>query len=234
MCGRYVLHGPRRREVAGEIEDWFDVRDVPRLEPRYNIAPASDIPVVLRGASGERIVRPMRWGLVPAWAKDPAIGSKLVNARAETVDTKPAFRSAFRSRRCLVPAAGFYEWQAPATGRGRKQPWYVSPTDDPFFAFAGIMERWGECSDPLYTACIITTDANPLMAPIHDRMPVVIAREDWRAWLDPETPTDDLKALLRPPPVERMQAWPVSRAVNSSGAEGAALVERVEIDGETG
>jgi len=220
MCGRYVLYGPE----ATLIEN-FEVRELPRLAPRYNIAPAADILVVLRGASSERIARVMRWGLVPAWAKDPAIGARLNNARAETVDAKPAFRSAFRSRRCLIPANGFYEWQASAGPKARKQPWYVSPAGAPFFAFAGLMERWGPREAPLYTACIVTTEANALMAPIHDRMPVILAREAWNAWLDPATPAADAKALLRPAPAAAMRAWPVSLAVSNARNEGAQLIE---------
>ncbi len=223
MCGRYVLYGPDARLI-----ETFDIRDLPGLPPRYNIAPTADILVVLRGASGERIARTMRWGLVPAWAKDPAIGARLNNARAETVDSKPAFRAAFGARRCLIPANGFYEWQAPAAARGRKQPWYVSPSDRPFFAFAGLMERWGPREAPLYTACIVTTDANALMAPIHDRMPVILARGAWSAWLDPATPVADARALLRPAPIEGMQAWPVSLAVSNARNEGPQLIERAQ------
>ena len=221
MCGRYVLYGP-----DDSLIEAFDLRDVPRLPPRYNVAPGADVLVVLRGASGERIARAMRWGLVPAWAKDPSLGARLNNARAETVQTRPAFRSAFRSRRCLIPANGFYEWQAPATPKGRKQPWYVSPTDGPFFAFAGLMQRWGPREAPLYTTCIVTTDANALMAPIHDRMPVILARESWRRWLDPQTPLPELRPLLQPAPPEGMQAWAVSVAVSQARNEGSQLIER--------
>lgn len=226
MCGRYVLYGPDARLI-----ETFDVREVPPFPARYNIAPSSDVLVILNGARGERIVRSMRWGLVPGWAKDPAIGAKLNNARAETVDTKPAFRSAFRSRRCLIPANGFYEWQAPAVPRGRKQPWYVSPAgagDDGMFAFAGLMERWGPREQALYTTCIVTTEANALMAPIHDRMPVILARDDWPAWLDAAVPTAEIRPLLRPPPIQGMQAWPVSLAVSNARNEGAQLIARID------
>jgi putative SOS response-associated peptidase YedK len=222
MCGRYVLYGPDARLIEA-----FDIREVPSLPPRYNIAPTADILVVLRGTSGERIARTMRWGLVPSWAKDPAIGAKMNNARAETVDTKPAFRSAFKSRRCLIPANGFYEWQAPADPRARKQPWYISPTGAPFFAFAGLMERWGPRENPLYTTCIVTTDANALMEPIHDRMPVILAPDAWNGWLDPATPASEVKPLLRPAPAAGMQAWPVSLAVSNARNEGAQLIEAV-------
>lgn len=225
MCGRYVLYGPDARLI-----ETFDVREVPPFPARYNIAPTSDVLVILNGARGERIARTMRWGLVPGWAKDPAIGAKLNNARAETVDTKPAFRSAFRSRRCLIPANGFYEWQAPATPGGRKQPWYVSPAGagDGMFAFAGLMERWGPREQALYTTCIVTTEANALMAPIHDRMPVILGRDDWPAWLEAATPTVEIRPLLRPAPIEGMQAWPVSLAVSNARNEGPQLIERIE------
>lgn len=131
------------------------------------------------------------------------------------------------SRRCLIPADGFYEWQTPAEPKARKQPWYISPTDAPFFAFAGLMERRGPREDPLYTACIVTTDANELMEPIHDRMPVILAPEAWSSWLDPGTPTWEVKSLLRPAPAEGMRAWPVSRDVSNARSEGPRLIEAV-------
>ncbi len=143
------------------------------------------------------------------------------------METKPAFRSAFESRRCLIPANGFYEWQAPAEPKARKQPWYISPTDSPFFAFAGLMERWGPREGPLYTACIITTEANELMAPIHDRMPVILTPEAWSRWLDSRTAMSEVTPLLRPAPAEAMQAWPVSLAVSNARSEGAQLIEAV-------
>ncbi len=221
MCGRYVLYGP-----AGRLIDAFDLREAPAFAPRYNIAPSADVMVVLAGADGQRIARAMRWGLVPSWAKDPAIGGRLANARAESVAEKPAFRAAFRARRCLVPANGFYEWQAAAPG-ARKRPWYLSPADEGLFAFAGLMERWGPREAPLFTTCIVTTDANALLAPIHDRMPAILAPQDWSRWLDPGAPLPQLGALLRPAPVEAMRAWPVSLAVSNARNEGAALIAPV-------
>jgi putative SOS response-associated peptidase YedK len=164
---------------------------------------------------------------VPHWAKDPAIGHKLNNARAEGLFDKPSFHQAARRRRCLLPASGFYEWQATPGG---KQPWYISPAGSPFLAMAGLFEAWRPSEDAewVLTCCVITTAANALMAPIHDRMPVLLPPADWAAWLsrdvqDPEA----LAALLVPPPADGLQAWAVSRAVNRGSAEGQDLVTPV-------
>ncbi len=238
MCGRYVVAYDPQTLVAG-----FSLARSQPFGPRFNIAPQSQVPVVYETKDGERIAETMRWGLVPHWAKDPALGAKLNNARSEGMADKPSFRQAVRRRRCILPASGFYEWQASTgpgpgpepgpgpAGKPAKQPHYISPVGTPFFAMAGLFEAWrapaaagAEAGDWLLTCCIITTAANALMAPIHDRMPVMLAPQHWAAWLardntDPAT----LAPLLQGLPDAAMQAWPVGRAVGRSSAEGPAL-----------
>jgi putative SOS response-associated peptidase YedK len=178
MCGRYVVAYDPDTLVSG-----FSVTRVVPFPKRWNVAPMSDVPVVRETKEGERIAETMRWGLLPHWAKDPKLAAKLNNARAEGIDTKPSFRQALRRRRCLLPASGFYEWQATPAG---KQPWYVSPRGELPFALAGLFEDWrapGSDDDWLLTCCIVTTAPNALKAPIHDRMPVILAPADRAAWL---------------------------------------------------
>jgi len=223
MCGRYVVAYDPQTLVSG-----FSVTRVQPFPKRWNVAPQSAVPVVRETREGERVAELMRWGLLPHWAKDPALGNKLNNARAEGLFDKPSFRQAVRRRRCLLPASGFYEWQATASG---KQPWFISATDAPLLAMAGLFEAWrppgsAEDAEWLLTCCIVTTAANALMAPIHDRMPVLLPREHWAAWLSRELQDPAaLAPLLQPAPVAGLQAWPVARAVNRSSVEGEALVE---------
>lgn len=219
MCGRYVVAYDPETLVSG-----FSVNRVTPFPRRWNVAPQSAVPVVYETKDGERVAENLRWGLVPHWAKDLAIGRQLNNARAEGLFDKPSFRQAARRRRCLLPASGFYEWQATPGG---KQPWYVSPTDAPFIAMAGLFEAWRPSEDAewVLTCCIVTTDANSLMAPIHDRMPVIVPPEQWATWLSREVQDPQaLAPLLVPAPAEGLQAWPVSRVVNRGSAEGEALV----------
>jgi putative SOS response-associated peptidase YedK len=229
MCGRYV--------VAFDPQALVDGFSVVRVDPfprRWNVAPQSVVPVVHETREGERVATPMRWGLVPHWAKDPAIGHKLNNARAEGVAGKPSFRQALRRRRCLIPASGFYEWQPAAEPRGRKQPWYFSAAPGSplamapgLLAMAGLFEAWrpAEGADWLLSCCIVTTEANATMAPVHDRMPVLLAPQDWARWLDRrEQDPATVQPLLRPCPEGWLQAWKVSRAVSPGSAEGEALV----------
>ncbi len=237
MCGRYVLYGPEKRIIEG-----FSLRELPPFLPRWNIAPTADVLAVLLGRSGERIARPMRWGLIPGWAKDPSIGARLNNARAETVAGKPAFRSAFRRWRCLLPANGFYEWQAPqapsGTGgpepaRRRKQPFYIHPADpDALFAMAGLMERWNGPDGPVYSCCVITTEPNALMAPIHDRMPVLLQPAQFEGWLDgANTDGATLTAMLKPADPAQMRARRVSTDVSYARNEGERLIAPLADDG---
>ena len=214
----------------------FDVEEVRAdpLPPRYNVAPTLDVyAVALR--EGHRALGTFRWGLVPSWAKDPAIGNRMINARAEGIESKPAYRAAMTRRRCIIPADYFYEWQR-RTGRdGRpagKLPYAVHRRDGEPMAFAGLWEVWRDPSEPdappLKTCVIITTDANDLMSPIHDRMPVVLGRDDWQRWLDPSTETSDAKRLLVPAPSDWFEVFPVSTRVNNVRNEGPDLLEQLE------
>ena len=224
MCGRYVLYGPQSR-----LKQYFDLRDCAAWEPRYNIAPQSDILVVRARLEVGRVGQLARWGLIPHWAKDDGIGRKLNNARAETLAVKPSFRTSFARHRCLIPANGFYEWQiVNEDGRSRKQPWFICPANDgELFALAGLLSVWKPAVGPdVVSTCVITTDANALMSPIHDRMPVILAAEHFAAWLDPAC--RDVAALeqwLRPAAAESMRAWPVSTRVSSGRNEGVELIE---------
>lgn len=219
MCGRYVVAYDPETLVSG-----FSVVRVPAFPRRWNVAPQSEVPVVHETREGERVAELMRWGLLPHWAKDPALGRKLNNARAESAFDKPAFRQAIRRRRCLLPASGFYEWQATPGG---KQPWFVTPRGDLPFAMAGLFEAWrpDESSEWALTCCVLTTSPNALMAPIHDRMPVMVAPADWARWLARDvTEREAIEPLLGPADASTMQAWPVSRAVNRGSAEGESLI----------
>ena len=217
MCGRYALYGPVKRK---RVEDrWFD--DLATLGSSYNIAPTEAAPV-MRLADGRPTVALLRWGLIPYWAKDPAMGSRLINARADTLAQKPAFRDAYRRRRCLVPASGFYEWQRIPGG---KQPWYVTSADGAMLAFAGLWERWRlPGGDPVLTFTIVTTDANAKLKDIHERMPAILEPEDFDAWLSDENP----RRILRPYPAELLAAYPVSTGINSPQNDDPTLVEPLQ------
>jgi len=224
MCGRFALTEPDPAAIAEQ----FSVHHVPELAPRYNIAPTQPVATVVREPEhGLNEIAVMRWGLIPAWAKDPSIGSRLINARGETVHEKPSFRAALRRRRCLVLADGFYEWQKRPDGV--KQPVFIRLKDDGLFALAGLWERWTEpqSGEVLVTCTIITTSPNELVAPLHNRMPVILPREDYDAWLDPaRTDPATVMPLLRPYPAEAMTCYPVSRLVNNPRNEGPELIER--------
>ncbi|MCM5569567.1 SOS response-associated peptidase [Burkholderiaceae bacterium FT117] len=220
MCGRYVLYGPDSRLVEA-----FDIAEMPPFRPRYNVAPQTEVLVVRARPDGSRIAELVRWGLIPAWAKDPAIGLKTINARSETAAAKPAFRAAFRRSRCIVPANGFYEWQA-QPGRSRKQPFYIRPARGAFFGFAGLLERWQGPDGAVASCAILTCEANAAMAPVHDRMPCILSADDYARWLDPDRrDADALQALLRPAPDDTLALHPVSPAVGNARNEGPALIE---------
>lgn len=209
MCGRYTLHTDLQT-----IEAHFHIQtNQGQLSPRYNIAPSQAVLGVRMGSTGRELTL-LHWGLVPFWAKDTKIGYRTINARAETVASKPAFRAAFRRRRCLLAADGFYEWQAQSGG---KQPFYITLRDRGLFAFAGLWEQWRGANDEALESCtLIVTEANALMRPIHHRMPVILDPSDYATWLDPATDTKrELEALLKPYPSESMVAYPVSREVNN-------------------
>ncbi|MCA9267495.1 MAG: SOS response-associated peptidase [Planctomycetales bacterium] len=234
MCGRFTLRTPTNLLVQQFLLDI-----APDLPPRYNIAPTQNVAVVRPAAAeGKRELTLLRWGLVPSWAKDASIGARMINARAETVAEKPAFRAAFKRRRCLVPADGYYEWKAPPTrgqgagkASGKKQPYLFHLADDRPFALAGLWERWdGPSGDgtagPLETCTLITTSANAVASPIHDRMPVLIAECDYEAWLDPQFQDKEcLQAMLRPYAGDDLAADPVSTHVNSVRNDDPACVE---------
>lgn len=209
MCGRFSLGGTVR---VGQL---FDLPNWPETPPRYNIAPGQDVPAVIRNReTAARESRLFRWGLVPFWAKDPTIGNRLINARAETVAAKPAFRRPLRERRCLILADGFYEWEQ--RGR-RKQPWYIRMRDSRPFAFAGLWDRWQLASDePIETCAIVTTEPNEVIGRVHNRMPAILSPEAYGLWLDPTfQDVEGVQAVLRPFPAEEMVAFPVGTQVNS-------------------
>jgi putative SOS response-associated peptidase YedK len=220
MCGRYTLAVP-----ADEIADLFEVEAPPQLPLplRYNIAPTQQAPVVRASEEGRELAL-LRWGLIPSWAKDPSIGNRMINARAEGIAAKPAFRAAFKARRCLVPADGFYEWRK--EGRG-KQPFYIRRKDRAPFAFAGLWERWRDRAEEetRETFTIITTEPNGLVAPIHNRMPVIIPEEAYDRWFDPEETGDP--DLLAPYPEEELTAYAISTWVNSPAHDDARCIEPV-------
>lgn len=199
--------------------------------PRWNIAPSLEVPVIA-APKGRRSLDALRWGLVPFWADDPKIGYGMINARSETVASKPAFRAAWKHRRrCIVPATGFYEWQKGPEPKAPKTPHWIHMADERPFAFAGLWETWkgkGEDAPPLHSFTILTTSPNPYVRHIHDRMPVILGEEtEWARWLDPELPSDAVADLLRSYPGEEMHAYPVSTYVNKPGNEGPECVEAV-------
>jgi putative SOS response-associated peptidase YedK len=210
MCGRFTLRTPAR-----DLVEIFELLREPELFPRYNIAPTQNV-AVIRQDGKSRELSLMRWGLVPTWSKDPKAGPPLINARAETVATKPSFRTAFKRRRCLIPADGFYEWQK-QTDSKTKIPHYIRMAKDRAFAFAGLWETWhGNDGSALDSCTIVTTDANDLMLPLHDRMPVILPEENFAQWLDPKNENvPELEALLRPYSPTEMTAFPISTLVNS-------------------
>ena len=220
MCGRFALYSD-----PFTLARRFEADAPPELSPRYNVAPSQNIPIV-RDEGEKRHFALARWGLIPHWAKDIKIGYSTINARAETVASKPAFRNAFRHRRCLIPADGFYEWQV-IPGSKIKQPWFIVLVDREPMAFAGLWERWRSPEGKELESCsIIVTDANEIMRPIHDRMPVILAPCDWDAWLKPEAKdAGGLQGQLKPYSAEGMAAWPVSTKVNSPRNDSVECME---------
>ena len=246
MCGRYAS-SRSPEELAEEFEVAETMIAAP-LEPDFNVAPTKEVyAVVERPPSREseepptRQLRVLTWGLVPSWAKDPSIGSRMINARMETVAEKPAYRRAFAARRCLLPADGYFEWYATSqTGRGGKpvkQPFFIRPRDGGSLAMAGLYEIWRDPDraedDPArfrWTCTVITTDAEDSLGRIHDRMPLMVERERWHAWLDPRAPRDALLDLLTPAEPGRLEAYAVSRAVNNVRNNGPSLVEPLPLE----
>jgi putative SOS response-associated peptidase YedK len=229
MCGRFTLTTP-----AGRLADQFDLTgELPEVAPSYNIAPTQEIAAVAADSEGERQLRRLQWGLVPRWSKDPEIGSRMINARAETVAEKNSFKSAFKKRRCLIPADGFYEWARNESGSGPKQPYYIRLETGTPYAFAGLWESWeGEDgrggTRRIHSTTIITTEANELMSGIHHRMPVILAPESYATWLDTSIQEpEEIMPLLAPYPSEQLEAYPVSTHVNKPVNDDPECVEPV-------
>lgn len=216
MCGRYMI-----TTNAEALRRLFSIKGPPpNLQPRYNVAPTQKAPII-RLHEGGRALAMLRWGLIPHWSDDPNISYSTINARAETVDKKPVFREAFTSRRCLVVADGFYEWQM--RGKGPKEPYLITPSDGEPFAFAGLWERWARGEEALETFTIIVTEPNELMKPIHNRMPVILNSESYDSWLNGEAGKELLKAY----PASEMKARPVSTHVNSPRNDDPKCIEPI-------
>ena len=218
MCGRFALNVPFAELVAR-----FGLDECALLAPRYNIPPGTEIPVIRQSPEGKRVLHLLHWGLVPHWAKDRSLGAKLNNARGESVAEKPSFREAFKRRRCLVPASGFYEWKAEGK---TKEPYYISLKSGEPMAMGGLWESWqSPAGEIVRTVCIVTTGANELMAPIHDRMPLLVAEEHWPTWL--AAPADEVRPLIAPFPASQMRTWQVSRRVNRTTDDDSGLIEAI-------
>lgn len=211
MCGRFTLN-----VTPSKLTEYFDLTGDLDFSPSWNIAPFSQINSIVADESGSKHLKSMRWGLIPSWAKDETIGNKLINARSETIAEKPSFRSAFKRRRCLIPASGFYEWK---TENGIKQPWYISLVSGEPMAFAGLWETWNSKEgEGIESCCIITTASNSFMEPIHDRMPATLNPEQWPLWLSQqEHLPDKLLPLICSQESKSIQAWPVTRELNRAG-----------------
>ncbi len=228
MCGRYV-----QASSPSLLAERLQVDEIraDAAEPMYNVTPRTEVPIVAETKEHRRVLDRVRWGLVPSWAKDLSIGDRLINARAESVATKPAYRKAFEKRRCLIPADGFYEWRAIA-GRKQKQPYFIARTDREPMAFAGLYEVWRDRNDPdapwVRSCVIVTTDANEKLSRIHDRMPVVLGEGAWSEWLDPDNhDTSRLARLLVPAPSDEFLAYPVSTLVNKPANQGPELLDEI-------
>jgi putative SOS response-associated peptidase YedK len=226
MCGRYTLHSS-----AEEVAEQFDVavseEDKDLFEPSYNVAPGMTMPVVLLGKGQKRTFGGMRWGLIPSWADDANTGYKMINARAETIDEKKSFKGPFESQRCIIPANGFYEWK---TQEKSKQPFYIRVLKDEVIGFAGLFEKWeSKEGELIYSYTIITTDANALVMPLHDRMPVILDPANYGTWLDPDynDQLDKLKGLLKPYPFEGMATFRVTDDVNSTKNDRPELIQPI-------
>lgn len=219
MCGRFTL-ALDREGLATAYPDFVVSGEI---TPRYNIAPTQPVPVVPN--NGQNRVEFFTWGLIPSWAKDPKIGNRMINARSETLHEKPSFRAAYKRRRCLILTDGFYEWQK-VPGQKAKIPTHIRMKSDEPFAFAGLWESWHSADGSHILSCtIVTTTPNELLEPIHNRMPVILAREAYDEWLDPEERGPEaLGHLLKPYPASEMRAYPVSTAVNNPGVDAPELI----------
>ena len=222
MCGRFT----NSAEIK-DIEKEFKINlSETKSKPRYNIAPSQEIDVVLN-QDDKIILTELKWGLVPSWSKDPDIGNRMINARGETLSEKPSFREAFKKRRCIIPATGFYEWKKAAGG---KQPYYFFLPDKSIFGFAGLYEEWTDkkTGELLETCTIITTEANDVLKAVHDRMPVILNSENYALWLDEKVhDTNQLQKLIVPYSAKEMNAYPVSKSVNIPDVDSAELIKSI-------
>lgn len=219
MCARFFLFADRI-----DLMKEFDLPEIlDEIIPRYNISPTSDVLVVLN-VENKRQLRFLKWGLVPFWAKDATIGQKLINAKAETISEKPSFCNAYKSRRCIIPANGFYEWKQEDK---YKQPYAIKSREDKLLGLAGIWEQWDRQEQLLETCAIITTSPNKLIEPIHNRMPVIINKTDYSTWLDSTTPIEAVHHLLKPYPNELLIVYPVDRKVGNPRINDASCIQPV-------
>lgn len=215
MCGRFA-----QKLKPEDLIRIFELDECADFKPRFNIPPGTDIAAIRQSPEGKRVLHLLRWGLVPHWAKDPSIGAKLNNARGESVAEKPSFRDAFKRRRCLIPASGFYEWK---TEGKTKQPHFISLKSGEPMALAGLWESWkSPDGEILRTCCVVTTGPNEVMQPIHDRMPVIVPPERWQDWL--AAPVEAIDGLVAPYSAEAMQAWPVDRRVSRTVEDDEELI----------
>jgi putative SOS response-associated peptidase YedK len=221
MCGRFT-HFASNDEIARLLQ----LAQVPYLAPRYNVAPTQQVFAARVDQAGHREPVLLKWGLIPSWADDPAIGNRMINARSETAADKPSFRSAFRKRRCLIPASGFYEWQAVA-GKKQKQPFFIRMEHGQPFAFAGLWEVWNKGEEPVESCTILTPAANDVMKPLHDRMPVILDAKDFDCWLDPTVQDRERLEPLLVPYHEGLTAFQISTFVNSPRNQGPKGIEPV-------
>jgi len=221
MCGRFTQRHPKE-----DIAERFDVPEAmffAEIRERYNVAPSQTIPAIVQEAEGERALVGFKWGLVPRWAKDPAVGNRMINAKAETLAEKPSFKQALQKRRCLIPADGFYEWKKDGKA---KQPLYIRKKDESLFAFAGLWEEWSPPGgETLRTCTIITTEPNELLSTIHHRMAAILLPEEEALWLNPESGVEAALRCLRPYPLSDLERVPVSKAVNSPRVDAPSCIE---------
>ena len=222
MCGRFGLTRPEALKP-----ERFGITDLPPLVPRYNIPPSSDI-LVVRERKEVTEAEMIRWGLVPSWARDPSIGNRMANVRSDTALEKPSFSAAMQRRRCLIPADVFYEWQD-VPGQKKRRPYAVALNEGELFALGGIWEAWRpkDGGDWLITCAILTTEPNDLLAPIHDRMPVIIRPDDYETWLSPSTKTAAVSRLVEPFAADAMRAWEISPLVNDPKTDDARVITPV-------
>lgn len=228
MCGRYAAN-----RDTGTLTEVFNIKKLPEqiLEPNYNISPTTTSYVVTQDINDERILNVMSWGLVPSWAKDNSMMAKMINARFETVEEKPSFRSAFVKRRCIIPMDGYYEWFRPEDPKEKKQPYFIKAKDKPLLAVAGIYETWKNPSkenETLTTFSVITTEAKLGLETIHDRMPVIVPDKNWTAWLDPNFQNkDEIKRLIVMPPQGYFEYFKVGFEVNNARNNGPELMKAI-------